>query len=306
MNILRNNTDENTTVLNQTPITEKNIEYKSNGTFKYQKLETLLKVENLSCSFGDNVVLKDVNVEIKNVVRPETKQGQIVGLCGNSGSGKTLLFEMLSGLRQPTTGTVLINNNGKLEPVSVGQVGVVQQKYPLFEHRTIYGNLNVAAKKIYSSEKERKERILHMLDRFKLSDKADYYPAQLSGGQRQRMAIAQQILCSENFLLLDEPFSGLDIKMVDKTCELLQEISHSNDLNTIIIVSHVIEPTARIADTLWIMGRDYDEKNNPIAGSKIKYEYDLIEMGLAWQNDIENKPEFIDLMKDIKKKFTTL
>ena len=271
---------------------------------QYALAETLLKVENVSLKLGDNQILKDVNVEIKNIIRPGYKMGQVVGFLGPSGIGKTKLFEVLAGLLEPTTGTVMINTPAS--PVKVGSVGVVQQNFPLFNHRTVGGNLEVAAKKLYKNTAERKKKINDILKRFNLSDKANLYPAQLSGGQKQRVAIAQQLLCSENFLLLDEPFSGLDVLMVHEVCNMLCEIAQSNELITIIIVSHDIISTASVADTLWIMGRDKDAKGNVIPGAKIKHVYNLVDKGLAWQKDIENKPEFLDFVKEIKGMFSSL
>ncbi len=101
-----------------------------------------------------------------------------------------------------------------------------------------------------------------MLDRFNLRKQAALYPAQLSGGQKQRAAIAQQLLCSDHFLLLDEPFSGLDVIMIEKVSEMIVEIACTHELNTVIIVSHDIVSTAAIADTLWLMGRDRDANGN--------------------------------------------
>ena len=261
---------------------------------QYAFASTLLKAENVSLNIGGNQILKDVNVEIKDIIRPGYKMGQVVGFLGPSGIGKTKLFEVLAGLLEPTSGKVTINNPAI--PVKAGLVGVVQQNYPLFNHRTVYGNLDVAAKK----------KIDDILNRFKLSDKATLYPAQLSGGQKQRVAIAQQLLCSENFLLLDEPFSGLDPLMVEEVGNMLSEIAHSNELITIIIVSHDIVSTASIADTLWLMGRDRDAKGNIIPGSKIKHTYNLIDKGLAWQKDIDTKPEFLDFVREVKGMFSSL
>ncbi len=111
--------------------------------FDYTLKETILKVENVSLSLGGRQVLKNVNVEIKDIVRPNMHQGQIVGFLGPSGIGKTKFFEILSGLLQPDTGTVMIGN--PLSKVTMGKVGVVQQSYPLLNHRTVLGNLEVAA-----------------------------------------------------------------------------------------------------------------------------------------------------------------
>jgi ABC-type nitrate/sulfonate/bicarbonate transport system ATPase subunit len=271
----------------------------------YYKTNTILKVENVSLTLGDNQILRDVNVEVKDIWRNDGKtQGQIVGFLGPSGVGKTKFFEILAGLLAPTTGTVGINTT--LDPVKVGNIGVVQQNYPLFQHRTVYANLELAAEKNFKDAAERKNRIHEMLQRCKLQNHANFYPAQLSGGQKQRVAIAQQLLCTERFLLLDEPFSGLDVNMIDEISEMIVEISNKHQENTVIIVSHDIISTAAIADTLWVMGRDRDANNNIIAGAKIKYNYDLCEMGLAWQSDIKKQAKFTNLINEIRDFFPLL
>lgn len=280
---------------------------KGNG---YEKRELLLQATKINLSFGETVVIKDLDITIRNVVRPDIHQGQVVGFLGPSGIGKTMFFEILAGVRKPTSGDIQIYDPNKpevpLHPVKVGQVGVVQQKYPLFQHRTVYGNLSVAAEKVYKDKKERHERIIDVMQRFKLDKHLQQYPDSLSGGQKQRVAIAQQLLCSDNFLLLDEPFSGLDIKMIDQVSELIQQITSMNEYMTVIVVSHDIASTANIADTLWIMGRDYDENHNPIPGSRIKHTYDLVEMGFAWRNDLHDLPAFSELIRDVRHKFDEL
>lgn len=270
----------------------------------YKKTDTILKVENVSLNLNGNQILKDVNVEIKDIVRPDIIQGQIVGFLGPSGIGKTKFFEILSGILEPTSGSVLVDLPQL--PVKIGNVGVVQQNYPLFNHKTIYGNLDIAAKRKYKDKKERVSRIDEMMSRLNIASKKKSYPCELSGGQRQRVAIAQQLLCSNHFLLLDEPFSGLDINAIEEVSKLIIEVSNMDELNTIIIVSHDIVSTAAIADTLWIMGRDRDAENKIIPGAKIKYQYDLIESGLAWQKDIELTNEFHELIAEIRKLFPTL
>jgi len=276
--------------------------------YSYEKKDVILKVENVSLTLGDSQILKDINVEIKDVVRPGITQGQIIGFLGPSGIGKTKFFEMLSGIipinNKNALGKVSIGTN--LEPVKIGSIGVIQQNYPLFEHRTIYGNLDVSAKIKYKDKKEREERILDILKRFDLDKKKTSYPSELSGGQRQRVAIAQQILCSNNFLLMDEPFSGLDPLMIKKVSNLIVEVANMHELNTIIVVSHDILSTAAIADTIWVMGRDRNEKGEIIPGAKIKHEFDLIEKGLAWRPNIESTPEFHRFYDELRNLFTTL
>jgi polar amino acid transport system ATP-binding protein/sulfate transport system ATP-binding protein len=284
--------------------------------YTYEKKETILKVEGVSLKLGDNQILKDIKIEVKDIVRPDMTQGQIIGFLGPSGIGKTKFFEMLSGIipinGKNATGQVLIGQ--KLEPVKIGNVGVIQQNYPLFEHRTIYGNLDISAKIKYKNKKEREDRINDILQRLGLITKKKSYPAELSGGQRQRAAIAQQILCSNNFLLMDEPFSGLDPVAIEEVSKLIVEVANLSELNTIIIVSHDILSTTAIADTLWIMGRDREmvkdkdgvEKEVIIPGAKIKYEYDLIEKGIAWRPDNKSTHEFHVLCDELRNLFPKL
>ncbi len=272
--------------------------------YTHTKNDCILKIDNVSLTLGGNVILQNVNAEIKDIVRPGKTQGQVVGFLGPSGVGKTKLFEIMAGLLKPTAGQVLIGN--QLQPTSPGRLGVVQQNYPLFNHRTVWGNLDIAASKNISDSQKRKERILSVLDRFNLSQHGNMYPAQLSGGQKQRIAIAQQLLCSENYLLMDEPFSGLDINMVEEVSEMIGEIATSHEHNTIIIVSHDIVSTAAIADTLWVMGRDRDAQNNIIPGAKIKHTFDLIERGLAWRPEIKKLPAFTTLINEVREAFAYL
>ncbi len=270
----------------------------------YEFKNTILKVENVSLSMGGRQILKDVNVEVKDIVRPGVSQGQIVGFLGPSGIGKTKFFEVLSGLTKPDTGSILIGD--PLLPVTPGRVGVVQQSYPLFKHRTVRGNLEVAAAKSDTPASEQQDKIKKMLERFNLSDHASKFPAELSGGQRQRIAIAQQLLCSERFLLMDEPFSGLDVLMLDRVCQMLREIASEHEMNTIIVVSHDIVTTASIADTLWVMGRDRDANGKVIDGSHIKHTFNLIDRGVCWQDDVQSRPEFHELVDEVRGLFPTL
>jgi polar amino acid transport system ATP-binding protein/sulfate transport system ATP-binding protein len=270
----------------------------------YEFKNTILKVEDVSLSIGGRQILKNVNVEVKDIVRPGLSQGQIVGFLGPSGIGKTKFFEVLSGLTKPDAGKVLIGD--PLSPVTPGRVGVVQQSYPLFNHRTVRGNLEVAAAKSDTPSAEQPAKIQKMLERFNLADHAAKYPAELSGGQRQRIAIAQQLLCSERFLLMDEPFSGLDVLMLDRVCQMLREIASEHEQNTIIVVSHDIHTTASIADTLWVMGRDRDANGKVVDGSHIKHTYNLIDRGICWENDVQSKPEFHELVDEVRGLFPTL
>ena len=274
------------------------------GETAYTLGKTLLKIDNISFQYDGVPVLKDVNAEVRDIIVPGRVQGQVVGFLGPSGCGKTTLFRIIAGLRQPTSGRVTIN--GFDRPVKPGEVGVVAQSYPLFEHRTVLGNLMLGALQKESNSSAARDKVMGLLKEFDLEDKFNLYPAQLSGGQRQRCAIIQQILCSEHFLLMDEPFSGLDLLMLEKTCELITKVSDMDDLNTIIVVTHDVTAACCVADHLWLMGRSRDASGNIVLGSTIVKEYNLIERDLCWEPGIITTAKFTDFVREVKDEFRRL
>ena len=274
-----------------------------NAALPYRIGARLLTIEKLCLSYNAPV-LANVSESIDDLIRDELTQGQVVCLLGPSGIGKTQLFRCIAGLQAPSSGGVYLN--GAKTAVTPGEVGVVAQDYPLLPHRTVLGNLMVAATRKIRVEKEAQQRCMNLLAEFELSDKALAYPAALSGGQRQRIAIAQQLLCSSHFLLMDEPFSGLDPRAKGKVCETILKISTLDELNTTIIVTHDIEASITVADTIWLLGRDFDTQGKPIPGARIKFKYDLIERGLAWHQGIEQTPEFFALSRELKQRFGEL
>jgi len=270
----------------------------------YELRSTLLAARGVSLSLGGAPILRGVDLEVRDVVRPGVCTGQVVALLGPSGVGKTTLFRVLAGLQRPDAGTVLIGNPGV--PVERGMVGVVAQNYPLFAHRSVLGNLVVAGRRAGQSRAAARERALEMLRRFDLIDRAGLYPAQLSGGQRQRVAIAQQFMCSEHFLLLDEPFSGLDPIAVEKVAAMLVEVANLDELNTIIVVTHDIAAALEVADTVWLLGRDRDAAGAPIPGARIQGTYDLMACGLAWHQGIACSPRLLEMAAEIRSRFGKL
>lgn len=280
--------------------------------YSYSYGPTLLKLDNVALSYDGKPILRGVSAEIKKIVRPGQVQGQVVGILGPSGMGKTQLFRIISGLNKPTSGTVLLNHfsatpdkAASLIPVHTGEVGVVAQSYPLFPHRTIVSNLLLAAR----ADANAKDKVEAMLNGFELYDKRNLYPAQLSGGQKQRIAIIQQILCSEHFLLMDEPFSGLDIIMEEKTLQLVLKVANMNDLNTVIVVTHDVSAAAAICDHIWFLGRDKDAQGQPIPGARIQKNYDLIEAGLCgeqWSGTAAIRPAMSEFIRQLKADFLQL
>ena len=268
----------------------------------YEVKETILQVRDVNVTLGNNHILKNLNLEIKNIVRPGMTQGQVVGLLGPSGVGKTTLFRVLAGLSAPDTGEVIVEG----KPVERGKVGVVAQHYPLFNPRTVLGNLTVAGRQAGLKAGESETTARDILKRFGIEEQANKYPVQLSGGQRQRVAIAQQFMCSDHFLLMDEPFSGLDLLAVERVGNFIREIAETDELKTIVLVTHDIEAALAVADTIWLIGRDRDAAGNPVPGARIQKTFDLAERGLAWQKNIENLPEYLQLLGEIRQAFHRL
>jgi NitT/TauT family transport system ATP-binding protein len=267
-------------------------------------LEQLLTVENVTQEFltnngGKVTVLRNMSLCIQDIkFKP-----QIISLLGPSGAGKTTALRIISGMDKPKSGQVLITNGNKNEmrPVKVGDVGVVFQKYPLFEDLNVLQNLiEPAVRAGNMNNKEAKERALQYLDKFDLVAQGLSWPAQLSGGQRQRVAILQQLMTNKHFIILDEPFSGLDPISITNAINLIISIAHQHTLNTFIIVTHDITSALIISDHVYLMGRERDEAGNPIPGARIMKEYDLISEGLAYRSDIEDLPRFAEIRKEIK------
>jgi NitT/TauT family transport system ATP-binding protein len=268
--------------------------------------DSVLEVRNVTAFRGETLVLRDLDLTVRDVVRPGFTQGQVVGLVGPSGIGKSTLFRILAGLDQPARGEVRVRTGATLGPVCRGQVGVVAQHYPLFPHRTVLNNLTVAGRQAGLRSGEGLNKATDLLSKFGLLDQLAKYPCQLSGGQRQRAAIAQQFMCSDHYLLMDEPFSGLDLLAKHQAIELIDQMAAADELATFIVVTHDIESAIAVSDTLWLLGRERDAEGKPIPGARVMHTYDLAERGLAWEERPKDHPQFFELLREIETLFPTL
>ena len=268
-----------------------------------ERLETLLLAEKVSKDFPMNdgttfAALRDFSLEIKNI----KDKPQIVSLLGPSGAGKTTALRIIAGLDRPTSGCVMISNDGtkELRQARVGDVGVVFQRYPLFEDLKVIDNLIAPATRRGMPAQAAKEKALSYLDEFSLVKQGLAWPVQLSGGQRQRVAILQQLMLDRHFIILDEPFSGLDPVSVTNVITLINRVAHQHTLNTFIIITHDVTSALTISNHVYLLGRERDAQGNLVPGSRVMKEYDLIAEGLAYHPDIEDRPRFAELLKEIK------
>jgi NitT/TauT family transport system ATP-binding protein len=266
------------------------------------KDEVLLDVSDVHLTLGETVVLSDLSFRVVDRVREGTITGQVVGLLGPSGAGKTRLLRIIAGLDAPDRGKVRGKDGAALP---AGSVGYVFQDYPLLEHRTVRGNLELAGRIGGMHHTTAHKRASELLEKFHLSDRGAFYPAQLSGGQRQRVAIAQQIMKPRQLLLMDEPFSGLDPAALDRVMKLIVEVANLDELNTIVLVTHDIRAAMAVSDTLHMLG--HTRKDGGLTpGARVIWSYDMVERGLAWRTDLESLPEFAALESEIKRRFVEL
>jgi ABC-type nitrate/sulfonate/bicarbonate transport system ATPase subunit len=256
----------------------------------YKAQETILYVDKLSVGYKDGhgkdkTILKDVTIIEKDIVRDgHESTGQTVAFIGRSGRGKSTLFKALTGLLKPTTGQVLITDfstedKTDAKQVSEGDIGFVDQKYTLFRHKTVYQICQYALRKSKLTKPEKEALITEYLTEWGLMEHKDKYSCELSGGQRQRTAIIEQMLTSKHFMILDEPFSGLDVGNIEKVKQSFAKILSADEYNTIIFSTHDIRLAVELADSIYIVGfpegvTDY---------STIVKHYDLKAMGLAWE-----------------------
>lgn len=209
----------------------------------------LIELKNISKSFGDNLVLDELDLYIR--------ENEFVTLLGPSGCGKTTILRIIGGFETPDIGNVFFDGVDitKLPP-NQRQLNTVFQKYALFTHMTIAENIAFGLKIKKKSDDYIKEKIRYALDLVNLPGFEDRMPDSLSGGQQQRIAIARAIVNEPKVLLLDEPLGALDLKLRQ---EMQYELIRlKNELGiTFIYVTHDQEEALTMSDTIVVMNQGY-------------------------------------------------
>lgn len=214
--------------------------------------ECIIKVENMTKSFGKDVVLSGISTEIC--------KGDIIAIIGPSGCGKSTFIRTLNLLEQPTEGAIYVDGENimdkKVDINKIRQkVGMVFQHFNLFPNLTILENITLAPVKTgQMTEEAAQKKAMELLERVGLSDKASAYPDTLSGGQKQRIAIVRALAMNPEILLFDEPTSALDPEMVGEVLSLMKDLAKEG--MTMVVVTHEMGFAKEVANRVMF----FDEK----------------------------------------------
>lgn len=208
--------------------------------------ETILKLNHVTKSYDQNVILSDLSLEVK--------KGEVVVILGPSGCGKSTLLRCINGLEKIQEGDIfldgeLISHQSRQMPLMRQKIGMVFQSYELFPHMDVLHNLILGPTKAQGRNKaEVIKEAETLLARVGLLDKKKAYPRQLSGGQKQRVAIVRALCMKPEILLFDEVTAALDPEMVREVLDVI--LSLAKEGSTMLIVTHEMEFARAIADRI--------------------------------------------------------
>lgn len=204
-------------------------------------MKNILDIKNLSYSFGNNPILKDINIHVN--------KNEMVAIVGSSGVGKSTLFNLIAGVLKKQVGEITINGSNNY----IGKVAYMLQKDLLFEHKTIIDNVILPLIIAKVNKKEALEEGNKILKQFNLDKYANKYPQQLSGGMRQRVALIRTYMFKRKIFLLDEAFSALDAITKKELHKWYLDLKKEFNLTTLLI-THDIEEAVFLSDRIYILG----------------------------------------------------
>lgn len=210
----------------------------------------MIEIKDLRVKFGNNEVLKGINLSIK--------KGEVVAIIGPSGTGKSTLLRCLNYLTKPTKGTIRIDdfifNIEKATNKDIHNLrkktAMVFQNYNLLKNKTAVENIMEPMITVQKFHKEKAyEKAIELLDKVGLKHKKDSYPRELSGGQQQRIGIARAMAVSSDVILFDEPTSSLDPELVGEVLSVIKDLALSHN-KTMMIVTHEMKFAKEVADRM--------------------------------------------------------
>lgn len=195
---------------------------------------SLLEIKNLKKSFGDNVVLKDISLNVE--------KGEVLSIIGPSGSGKSTLLRCITGLEEEDSGVINFD----------GTFGLVFQNFNLFPHHSVMKNITNAPLRVQKRDKkEVNDHARDLLKKMGLEDKENAYPCELSGGQQQRVSIARALAMNPDILFFDEPTSALDPELTGEILTVIKQLAAEH--MTMVIVTHEMNFARNVSDTIIFM-----------------------------------------------------
>ena len=209
----------------------------------------MIKIENLKKQYGNNIVLKDISLEVE--------KGEAISVIGPSGSGKSTFLRCINGLEELSGGHILVDNEDMADKnLNIDKlrekIGMVFQSFNLFPHLTVLENIILAPVTLKKmSKEEAKVKAKELLKKVGLEEKADFYPSSLSGGQKQRVAIARALAMNPEAILFDEPTSALDPEMVGEVLQVMKSLA--KDGMTMVVVTHEMGFAREVCDRVIFM-----------------------------------------------------
>ncbi|MCD7763743.1 MAG: amino acid ABC transporter ATP-binding protein [Lachnospiraceae bacterium] len=253
---------------------------------------SFIEIKNLKKKFKNNVVLNGIDLNIE--------KGDVIGIIGPSGTGKSTLLRCLNQLEIPEQGTIKIDgkemdlssernktNTQELRKSS----GMVFQQFNLFERKTALGNVEEGLIVVQKKSKEEARRIaLEELERVGMTAWAQHYPRHMSGGQQQRVAIARALAMKPRLLLLDEPTSALDPEMVGEVLDVIREIA--NEGFTMLLVSHEMAFVRNVSNRVMFMDGGVIVEDGTPAEVFTRPKNERTKEFLSKMHMLENTPEY--------------
>ena len=253
-----------------------------------------IDINNLWKTYDNNVVLENLNLTIED--------GEFVSIVGASGCGKTTFLRMILGEEQPSRGSIEIDGEALLPEPSSAR-GIVFQRYSVFPHLTVLGNVLLAlelghAKYLCRSfgarRKEQTKRSMQMLERVGLGDAQDQYPSALSGGMQQRLALCQALIAAPKILLLDEPFGALDPGIRRDMQELVKELHRELGL-TVIMSTHDLAEGFQLGTRLLVFDKTRIDPQAPnLYGANVTYDLPLNSPATAVTSQVNTPQSQVD------------
>ena len=215
----------------------------------FKKVNSILKFEDISIAYGNRTVLDKINFSID--------EKTIHGLLGPNGAGKSTIYHLMTGLIKPKTGKIKIGNEDVTKfPVYLRTkqygIGYVPQHGGAFADLTLYDNMRAISEIVIENKNQRIDRINYLISKLELETLKDIKAKHLSGGERKKLVIALSLLSQPKILLLDEPFSALDVLTIKMLQELIVNLQQNNNI-TVCICDHIASSLLQIVDTAMIL-----------------------------------------------------